>query len=676
MSTPGLRPILIWAACVLLLPSLALSQAQKRSFLPQDLYQGLRLGDPQVSPDGTRVAFVVRKADTTRQNYLSRVWVAPLDGSSSGVTILEAMNQFRLAPRWSPDGQRIAFLRGDPAQIWTVTISGDNPVQISKMPHGVSDFSWSPDGRQFAFVAEVSDRRANTGIPGYTGKSTAMVITRPDYRAGDWGYRSWSRGADGFYNDDRIPHIFLVSSKGGEPRQITDGDSPEVEPQWSPDGSHLFFVRVGQLWKLNLGSGRITQLTSGGGSIRVPRLSPDGRFIAYLGRPPAVGGYRNDGIFLVPTAGGPWRNLTWNYDRRAGASFFHPPSIGWSSDSKFVYFTAVDRGRVPLLRVDAAGNSRIEPVTSGKNSVDSFTVSPQGRIVYTLAYMTHPNEIWVLDHDGSRQLTHFNDDWLAELALATPREIEFQSFDGRTVQGWILRPPGAPSGAKLPTILDIHGGPHLWFGHDPTWLHLWQSLAARHYMVLFLNPRGSAGYGQQFAGLVQGAWGQGDFRDLMEGVDHVIEKGWADPNRLGVMGLSYGGFMTNWIIGRSDRFGAAISRGGLSDFVSFSGTSDIRGPYGPPGDNLERAVKGSPLVYGVSVKTPTLFSHGETDYRVPITQTEEMYQTLKTFGVPTVMVRWPGQGHIPELLGRPHDRVELVRMFLSWFDHYLLAPQG
>lgn len=389
-----------------------------------------------------------------------------------------------------------------------------------------------------------------------------------------------------------------------------------------------------------------------------------------MGREAAAGAFRNVRLYTVSTRGGPPRDLTGHYDRRAGATFLAPPSIDWSPDSRFIFITVVDHGRAPLVQIDTLGEPKIKRVTGGDNSVASFTISKSGQLAYALSDMLHPNEVWITRSGRAYRLTQLNDSWLGELKLSPPKEIEIKSFDGRVLQGWVLRPPRASADEPLPTLLDVHGGPNLWFGHDATWFHLWQSFCARGYMVLCVNPRGSAGYGEEFGGLVRAGWGEGDFHDVMAAVDEVVARGWADPQRLMITGLSYGGFMTNWAIGHTDRFRAAISRGGISNFVSFPGTSDIRGPYGSPRQNMEKAVQGSPLTFAASIQTPTLFSHGETDYRVPITQSEELYQALQARSVPTVMVRWPGQGHIPELLGPPKERVELARMFLAWLDHY------
>jgi dipeptidyl aminopeptidase/acylaminoacyl peptidase len=487
-----------------------------------------------------------------------------------------------------------------------------------------------------------------------------------------------------FFADDYLTHIWRVPTSGGEPELITPGDYNEHSLSWSPDGSQLAFIsnrsedpdnnQYDDLWTVDIKSKAITRLTNDHGTAFQPSWSPDGKYIAYLATTGVIS--TNDSpaedthLYLIDATGGLSRSLTKSLDRRI-------ENITWSFNGSFIYFTAGNYGMTPLFRVSVISGT-IEEVIKGKFHLLEFSLSNDAEmVVYTSTCMNQPAEIflmqqWPENRQHIIQVTHENDLLLSTCLLQDAETFWFKSFDETNVQGWLMKPALFTASGTYPLVLVIHGGPHNMFGYE--FEERMQLLSANGYGVLFINPRGSSGYGQTFSMGCVLNWGGGDYKDVMAGLDYVInENSWIDKERLCVTGQSYGGYLTNWIITQTNRFKAAVVDGGISNLVSFSGTSLYHSLMesefnGNAYDNYPLLWQWSPLRNVKNVKTPTLFLHGQVDNEVPISQAEEMYVALKKLGVKTSFVQYIGEGHgwRPDL--KPGNRVDMYNRIIDWFN--------
>jgi dipeptidyl aminopeptidase/acylaminoacyl peptidase len=649
------------------------SMAQtKRRIEPSDIYAVRTASDPQLSPDGKKILYVLNETDQGHNRYKSNVWIVDTaGGAGSNLTNSQSENVW---PRWSPDGKRIAFLskRSGAYQVWVMPAKGGEAQQLTQTKFGASSPAWSPDGTRIVFV---SATRAGQ-------ESDYMDITRLPYRMETFREKS------GFYMNNMSTHLWVVSAQGGNAAQITSDDAfNELDPSWSPDGNKIAFALTGaeetwraEIWVASARGENPERLTSGAGTNLSPTWSPDGTQLAYVGSDNWKHIAGNKHVLVMSANGGEALNLTESLDRSADAPpFLHDPTLKWTPDRKKIYFAAADHGSIFVYSVRLEGK-KIEQVTRGDNSVQYFDLSKDGsRLAYTVTDHSDFPDVWLAQSDGSQaqQLTALNQDLLARLQLSKPREFIYKSFDGQEVQGWIILPTNSQAGKPQPMILEIHGGPHYWYGRDTEWFFEFQYLAARGYAVLFTNPRCSVGYGEKFAQGCVGDWGNVDFQDLMKAVDYAIQKGWADPRKLGVTGLSYGGFMTNWIVGHTDRFKAGVTHGSIANWSSFYGTSDIQffveNELGveSPWEQFDMLQQHSPLTYVRNMKTPLLITGSEMDFRVPIEQSEQLYTYLKRRNVPTEFIRWPGEGHVMFSAGDPTHRIALLKRTADWFDKYV-----
>jgi dipeptidyl aminopeptidase/acylaminoacyl peptidase len=608
--------------------------------------------DLRLSPDAATLLFTELWPDVANNAVHSRLMcvgkdrvVSEVAGAPEGAGDLV----------WSPDGTRYAFRAG--GALW-VNEPGRRPRRIcaadhsnSYLPRTAASLAWSPDGRLLAF----SGTREPVPAP-----ADPRVLNRIQYR-----------NRTGF-SDNRRNHIFLVPSEGGAVRQLTHGDWDEHSLEWGGDGHEILFVSNREadpdarfnydLFAVDVATGRLRRLTRTPGVEMSPRLSPDGRWIACLAtrRPvTTIDSIAEDPhVWLIPSAGGEARDLTAALDRRCQAP-------RWSHDGRFVYYLAADHGRNVLRRSSLEGASEV--VLERAGDVSEFALARRAAaVVYAWSDPAHPVEIY----SGTRRLTHRN---RAPERLSLPREMRFRSFDGTGVQAWLY--PALSPEPLWPLVLLIHGGPHAQFTvafNTPV-----QELARAGFAVLAVNPRGSAGYGQKFSDGTLGDWGGGDYRDLMAGVDHALAlEPRLDPHRLAVTGASYGGYMANWIVTHTDRFRAAVAVSGLSNLVSFYGTSLypdlIEAEFGRPwqGDNFRILWERSPLAAVGAAHSPILLLHGEVDNDVPVTQSEEMYMALRQRGVPAVLVRYPREGHG---FREPRHVEDARARTIAWLRRYLAA---
>ncbi len=649
-----------------------------RGMVPEDLTRILFVTDPQLSPDGRRIAFVVTSLSEERDEYLANIWIVETAG---GVPRRFTAGPRRdVEPRWSPDGARLAFLSErapkDKLQLYVMPADGGEPAKLTALENGVSSAAWSPDGSRLAFVSPVGGQREPDSEEEKRKSRPARVITAVKYRF----------NGEGFVYDRR-PHVFVVSTDGSAPVQITDGDFIDADPTWSPDGGSIVFASArhaerddddaSDLWRVDAKGGTPQRLTATTGPLLLPAFSPDGRSIAYLARPAKNAYGHNVRLYVIPSDGtGSASCLTGALDRSCGALHVRPT---WSPDGRSVVVAAEDHGDVGLWRVAASGNEPPARIVGDARAINGFSASADGRVLtFAASSPTAPAEVFACRADGSdeRRLTELNRAWTESAALAAPERFRFTRA-GFELDVWVMRPAGYLAGQRYPTLLNIHGGPHAQYGHN--FFDEFQVYAGAGYAVVYTNPRGSQGYGEAFAQAVVGDWGGGDYADVMAALDEAIARyPFIDADRLGVLGGSYGGFLTSWTVGHSKRFRAACSERAVKCQYTMFGTSDIGSSFnvvelgGPmPWEDMARYIERSPLTYAKDIVTPLLIVHSEDDLRCPIEQGEQLFVALKKLGREVRFVRFPGENHEMSRSGKPRHRLERFRHILEWFGAYL-----
>jgi dipeptidyl aminopeptidase/acylaminoacyl peptidase len=696
--------LLAAALCLILFACAAHSQSNRRVMAAADILRVANVGDPQISPDGERVVYTVTTVD--RNTNVTTLGTVRIDNSSDTPTSRQRTPSTFPAspllppgwqgtnPRWSPDGKRIAFLAlaDNRYGIWVATIEGSRPRFVAGVQntnffitYAGEPFAWSPDSKSIAYLSASTEPPFDQhyGI----AQSDPLIVDRIQYK---------SRTS---FSDNLYTHVWITNVDEPEPRKLTTGLTYDHALSFSPRGDEIAFISNHELdpdavnnsdiFAVDL-RGQVRQITNTKGCEYEPTWSPDGKWIAYTATKRDVTTIdsvaEDTHVWLIDAGGGNRQELSTALDRRARTP-------RWSQDSKSIFFMANDFGatRIHRLEVERKGLGGSEavrefpsPFATLRNEIGrsgfqitGFTLSTADSPVFTFALSTpqRPAETWI-GKAGPREViwrvSNHNDGFVASVQAVEPERISFRSFDGTFVDGWLLKPVGWQQDRKYPMILSIHGGPHGMYGYafNPTL----QAYAMDGYAVLYLNPRGSNGYGQKFSDGSLNEWGGGDYKDLMAGVDEALKRyQWIDPNRLGVTGGSYGGFMTNWIITQTPRFKAAVSVASVSNLISFYSTSLyqdlIHAEFGGfPWDNYDLLWQWSPLRYARAAQTPTMFIHGESDNDVHITQAEEMYMALKRRGVETVLVRYPREGHG---LREPRHRVDALERTLAWFDRFL-----
>jgi dipeptidyl aminopeptidase/acylaminoacyl peptidase len=689
--------------------------AAKRPIAETDLFKFVWVADPQISPDGKRVVFVRVTVNEKKDGYDTALWIVPTDGSEPPRTFTSGPSDS--SPRWSPDGSRLAFIRsaqkdghGQPPQIYLISTQGGEAVALTEVPQGAGSPAWSPDGRTIAFASSANDKdlRKWKGDKAKEAKgkdekkaeeereSDVRVITRAIYRFNGAGYADLSHPS----------HLWTVAVPAAgflelpEPKRLTSGEFDQGNPIWSPDGSTLYFAADteketyynaahGDLYSMPAKGGEIRHVVSFEGGIGDVVLSPDGRKLGFAGfeNPKTDRSFNESDLFVMDaTSGAKARNLTANLDADllAGlAADQHPPRGGspqpvvWSRDGRSIIAAVGERGRVNLERFDIA-TGKAEPVTKGDQEVVSYSATPDGsRLAMVISTPTVIGDLYSLDAATGRltPLARPNQELFSQLELTPPEEITYKSFDGREIHAFVQKPVDYVAGKKYPLILNIHGGPHSAFGY--TFFHEMQWMAAKGYVVIYPNPRGSSTYGQEFGNVIQYNFPGDDAKDLLAGVDEMVKRGIADPKRLGVTGGSGGGILTNWIVTQTDRFAAAASQRSIADWSTFFYTADFtlfRPMWfrGAPWENPEDFARLSPITHVNKVTTPLMLIEGEADYRTPPSAGgEQMFRALKYLHKPTVMVRFPDESHELSRSGQPWHRIERLRHIVAWMDKYL-----
>lgn len=691
-------------ACVLTAP---VAGAEKRLIAEQELFGFTWIGDPQVSPDASRVAFVRVTVDEKRTGYQSAIWSVSLDGERTMQPLTSGKRDSM--PRWSPDGKSLAFVRSEevdgavkPPQIWMMAMSGGDSFVVTRQPTGATTPSWSPDGQWIAFL---SDSNAKDLAAAATEKpkdeaervSDVRVITRAVFRTDTGGY----------IDAEHPQHLWVVPAPQdaaiqAKPLQLTSGRFDEDNVLWAPDSARLYFTtnRVDEpyyerpksdLYSIAATGGEPEKITTIGMDVRSVALSRDGRRIAFVAeKNQPVTSFSQPDLWVIDVeANAKPRNLTakfdWDVNAGIAGDSAAPRALGgsapvWTQDGRGLIASYAKEGRAILGLFDAGSGAELD-LTSGDQAVVSYRASADtNKVVYTLSTPTRVNDLFVLDRSVTRpaplQLTDINAALFATLDLTEPEEVWYRSFDGKRVQGWLQKPPGFDPKRRYPLILNIHGGPHAAWGF--TFTHEFQWMAAKGYLVLYPNPRGSSSYGQSFGNVIQYRYPGDDYKDLMAGVDAVLRRGYVDEKKLGVTGGSGGGLLTNWTITKTSRFAAAVSQRDIANWEHWWYTADFTlfqedwfkaPPFEDPSDYRTR----SPIAYIKNVKTPLMLILGDADLRTPPgAGGEAMFRALKFRRVPTVMVRFPNETHELSRSGQPWHRVERLQHIVGWFDKWLL----
>jgi dipeptidyl aminopeptidase/acylaminoacyl peptidase len=640
--------------------------------VPEDVYELTGVSDPRVSPDGKTVAYVVWRLDKESNATKGAIWMAATDGSTPPRQFTSG-ESLDADPRWSPDGSRLAFTskRGtDAAQLFVIPVAGGEARKLTDLKEDVQYAAWSPDGSRIAFAARVPDPANDEKDE---RKRAPRRITRLAYKLDNEGWTI-----------DRPHHIYTVTADGsGEPVQLTSGDVEDLRPAWSPDGTRIAFAAARHddwdivpgedVYVVSADGGEPERLTATDGYATLPSWSPDGSRIAYTFAPGIFDEPRHSQIAVIDVASRDRRLLTETLDRNSSP---YPEMREPIWDGEDLVFAVEDSGNTHLYRVPADGSEAPERIVGGDRMVTGYDVAG-GTIAHSVAGPTALSELYV----GERQLTDVGAAFAEGRELVAPERFTAISPDGTEVEAWVIRPAGFEEGRKYPTLLNIHGGPFTQYGNK--FFDEFQVYAGAGYVVVYSNPRGSSGYSEAWGRAIRGpaeggpGWGTVDYEDVMAVMDEAIKRfDFVDPDRLGVMGGSYGGYMTSWIVGHNDRFRAAISERAVNNLLAEGGSSDIayfwKGYIGAhPWDAPEAYTKMSPSTYAKDITTPLLILHSEDDLRCPIAQGEDLFIVLRALRREVEMVRFPAEGHELSRSGSPIHRVTRFEVILDWWERHL-----
>jgi dipeptidyl aminopeptidase/acylaminoacyl peptidase len=703
----GLSILLI--AAVSSLSAQTATSPGKRLLADKDLFEFVWVADPELSPDGTQVAFTRVNCDEKRTGYETSIWLAFTDGKQAPMRMTNGKHDAQ--PRWSPDGKYLVFVRGGekddagkpkPSQLALLSLAGGEARTITELPKGASGAVWSPDSKRIAFLSDTTPediqkaerkKKPDTNVES-EHESDVHVISRAIYRDNDEGYLDLKRHS----------HLWVLGlgdpgQEPGKPVQITSGNYDEGDLVWSKDASRIYFLtrRVDEPY-YDLPATDVYSVPSRGGDSEklatIPMyvgnltLSPDGRQFAFHGSvAQPVRSYSQPDLWVMDAVkDAKPRNLTAEYDFDMGSSVFgdnaaprggHARSLYWSGEGRSLFDTVEKQGRTPLVRVDAQ-SGKVTEVTHGDQAVLDFSANSSGAIVTLISTPVQIGDLCTVSADGAQtRITDFNQKLWSQLNLTSPEEINYTSFDGKHIQGWIQKPPDFDPHKKYPLILNIHGGPHAAYG----WVfdHEFQWMAAKGYVVLYPNPRGSTSYGQDFGNIIQYHYPGDDYRDLMAGVDELLKRGYIDEKKLGVTGGSGGGVLTDWTITHTDRFAAAVSQRDISNWASWWYTADFTlfqpnwfkaPPFEDPQDYNNR----SSITFVKNIHTPVLFVLGQSDYRTPPDSGgEQLFRALKYLKRPTAMVVFPRESHELSRSGEPWHRIERLDHIVGWFDKWMMG---
>ncbi len=660
--------------------TLSCAAAAPKPITTDTLWDWRTAGDPQITKDGKSVIFTLGWSDRMTDSSYSNLWTVSTEGKDQRPLTTGAYRD--ASPRISPDGTRLAYLsnRSGRNQVRVRWLDSGQEAQITDLEESPAGIEWSPDGKWIAFSARVPAKPSwSVKMPekpaGARWAEPPIVVTRLHWRADGSGL---------IQPGNR--HLFVVPSTGGAARQISSGDfDHSAGVTWSPDGLYLYCsanraadadysLEGGEIYAFSVKDGSVRQLTRRKGPDTNPVPSPDGKKIVYTGFDFKLQSYQVNHLYVMNADGSDAKPLAATLDRDVRNPV-------WSWDSKTVYFLADDHGMGQLYSVTLDGE--LKQITDGKwrlgsgyASNDPLTVANNGLIATTKSTPTEPADLVVIRSHRKNDMTRItgvNDSLIADRELGAVEEITYDSFDGKPIQGWIIKPPHFDPAKKYPLLLDIHGGPHAMYGVE--FQHEFQAQAARGFVVLYTNPRGSTGYGEEFGNIIHTKYPGDDYTDLMKGVDALIAKGYIDPRKLCVTGGSGGGLLTAWIIGHTDRFAAAVSQYPVTNWITQVGTAD--GGYSHaalwmksmPWENPKQYLDHSPVFFAKNFKTPTMVLTGEADLRTPMAQSEELYFALKSMKVPAVLVRIPDEPH--GIRGaHPSHRIAKMEHVIGWMEKW------
>jgi dipeptidyl aminopeptidase/acylaminoacyl peptidase len=666
---------------------------ERKTCSPESLFEMRWVSDPQIALDGQQLAYVehwveaIEKDGKQRQGYRSAIFLsAGPEQQPRRLTYAKSGKDF--APRWSPDGRELAFLStrdDDVPQIFVLNIAGGEAEQVTKtatLSEGIQDYEWHPSGTMFCFSStghKDEDEQKREEL-----HDEKVFENRLPIKYDGAGLLS-----------DRRSQLYRINRDGSECVQLLRSRRDITRPVWSPDGRRIAFVSqseetpeqkwVSDLFVIGIDGGKPDQLTRAIGPVGEPSWSPDGTRLAYIGHDRRLGNATATKVWVVELQSRSLNCVSQDLsgevgemassDSHIGSPSYRTTRPSWDRQNR-ITFSALVQGRAGLYRVSASG-SAVESISTSGLSVVGFMQRGE-----TIAFVGETNarsgEVYTMREGHKLQRrSHAGDHFFSSYRIQPPEHVQFKGADGWDLEGWVIRPAAADdaTNARHPLIIYVHGGPHTAYGNG--FFHEFQVLAAAGFGIFFTNPRGSSSYGEDFANAVRQHFGEKDYEDVMHAADLAASWDWVDPQRMGIMGGSYGGFMVNWTIAHTDRFAAACTQRSISNLYSFAGTSDVGAEFsldeygGLPWTHEELLLSKSPLRYVQNIKTPTLILHQEQDHRCPIEQAEQLYTALVTLGVPVKFVRFPGEGHEMPRSGQPQRRVNRMNHIVDWFTRYL-----